>query len=273
MLFRSPTAEEIGVLDYLQLNTAGPGETVFPGTLYWNPTEDCLNVSQNDGSTLQVGLENYIQVHNHTGSDLYNGDVVQFSGVDASIPDLPLCYPMLSDSTAQPLYLIGVLTNDIPQNTTGRATILGRVHDLNTTGSNVGETWNVGDILWVHPTIPGKLTKVKPTLPNIAVSVAAVVKKGLTDGTLLVRPTIWPRLHYGVFSNTINHTPSVINTAYPINLDTTNISSGFSVASNSHIITSESGLYNFNMSAQLSSTNSSTKNVYFWIRKNDADVN
>ena len=63
------------------------------------------------------------------------------------------------------------------------------------------------------------------------------------------------------------------NTAYPIALDTTNISSGFSVASNSHIITAESGLYNFNMSAQLSSTNSSTKNVYFWIRKNDADVN
>ena len=125
-VFSNPTGAEVGVLDYLQLNTAGPGEPVFPGTLYWNPTEDCLNVSQNDGSILQVGLENYIQVHNHTGSDLYNGDVVQFSGVDLSIPDLPLCYPMTSDSTAQPLYLIGVLTNDIPNNTTGRE--IGRAH-------------------------------------------------------------------------------------------------------------------------------------------------
>ena len=42
-VFSNPTGAEVGVLDYLQLNTAGPGETVFPGTLYWNPTEDCLN--------------------------------------------------------------------------------------------------------------------------------------------------------------------------------------------------------------------------------------
>ena len=271
--FDNPNANEVGVLDYLQLNTNGPGIDPFPGTLSWNPTEDCLNVTQNDGSTLQVGLENYIQVHNHTGSTLLNGSVVKFSGVDSTIADLPLCELMVSDSNSEPLYIIGVLTNDIGINQSGRATILGRVHDVNTTGSDVNETWNVGDILWVHPTLPGKMTKVKPTLPNIATSVAAIVSLGTTDGTLLVRPTIWPRLNYGVFSNTVDHTITDINTAYPIELDLTNIASGFSLSSNSHIIASQSGLYNFNMSAQLSSTNSSTKNVYFWVNKNNTDVN
>lgn len=271
-VFDHPSGSQIGVLDYLALNTNGPGEVPLPGTLSWNPSEDCLNVTQNDGSTLQVGLENYILVHNHTGSNLYNGDVVKFSGVDTSVPDLPLCALMTADYTAQPLYLIGVLTNDIPIGQTGRATILGRVHDLNTTGSDVGETWNVGDILWVHPTLPGKLTKTKPTLPQVAISVAAVVKSGVTDGTLLVRPSIWPRLLYGVFSNTTNHTAAATNTAYPIDLDTINITSGFNLVSNSHITAVESGLYNFNVSIQMSSTNSSSKNVYFWVRKNGTDI-
>lgn len=271
-VFDHPSGSQIGVLDYLALNTNGPGEVPLPGTLSWNPSEDCLNVTQNDGSTLQVGLENYILVHNHTGSNLYNGDVVKFSGVDTSVPDLPLCALMTADYAAQPLYLIGVLTNDIPIGQTGRATILGRVHDLNTTGSDVGEIWNVGDILWVHPTLPGKLTKTKPTLPQVAISVAAVVKSGVTDGTLLVRPSIWPRLLYGVFSNTTNHTASATNTAYPIDLDTINITSGFNLVSNSHITTVESGLYNFNVSIQMSSTNSSSKNIYFWVRKNGTDI-
>lgn len=271
-VFDNPVGSQIGVLDYLQLNLAGPGEQVFPGTLYWNPTEDCLNVSQNDGSVLQVGLENYIEVHNHTGSLLTNGSVVRFGGLDNETPDLPLCVPMTADYTAQPLYIIGILTNDIPNGSSGRATILGRVHGLNTTGSDVGETWNIGDLLWVHPTQAGKLTKVKPTIPQMAISVAAVVRSGTTDGTLLVRPTIWPRLNFGVFSNTSSHTPAAINTAYPIDFDTTNVASGFTVASNSHIVATESGLYNFNISVQLSSTNSSAKNVYFWLRKNGADV-
>jgi hypothetical protein len=270
--FANPVGSEIGVLDYLQLNLAGTTETKVPGMLVWNSTEDCLDIVQSDGSTLQVGLENYIEVHNHTGSLLTNGSVVRFSGADPTIPDLPLCAPMTADYSAQPLYLIGVLTNDIPNNGSGRATILGRVHDVNTTGSDVGETWNVGDILWVHPTMPGKLTKVKPTIPQVAISVAAVVKKDATSGTLLVRPTIWPRLSYGVFSNTVDHNPIAINTAYPITIDTTNVSSGFSIASSSRITSVESGLYNFAMSAQLSSTNSSAKNIYFWIRKNGADV-
>jgi hypothetical protein len=271
-VFENPNGSQIGTLDYIQLNTSGPTENPLPGTLSWNPQEDCLDVTQNDGSTLQVGLENYIQVHNHTGSLLTNGSVVKFSGVDPTIPDLPLCSPMTADYTAEPLYIIGILTNDIADGESGRATILGRVHNINTTGSDVGESWSVGDILWVHPTLPGKLTKVKPTLPQIAISVAAVVKSGSTTGTLLVRPVIWPRLNYGVFSNTVDHNPLNPNTAYPISLDTTNIASGFTLAANSHIVATQSGLYNFNMSAQLSSTNSSAKNVYFWVKKNNNDI-
>ena len=271
-VFANPLGSELGVLDYIQLNLAGPSETMYPGALYWNPTEDCLNVSQNDGSTLQVGLENYIEVHNHTGSTLSNGTVVRFGGVDNNVQDLPLCVPMTADYLAQPLYIIGVLTNEIADGGTGRATILGRVHDLDTTGSSVGETWSVGDILWVHPSIPGKLTKVKPTIPQIAISVAAVVKYGVTDGTLLVRPVIWPRLNYGIFSNTIDHVPTTPDVAYPITFNTINVVSGFTLSSDSHIVALESGLYNFNVSIQLSSTNSSAKNIYFWIRKNGTDV-
>ena len=48
--------------------------------------------------------------------------------------------------------------------------------------------------------------------------------------------------------------------------------SGFTLSSGSHVVATESGLYNFNVSVQLSSTNSSAKNVYYWLRKNGTDV-
>lgn len=268
-VFDNPNGSQIGVLDYLQLNVLGTNEVPLPGTLSWNPTEDCLDVTQSDGSTLQVGLENYIQVTNTTGVTLPNGSVVKFGGVGGTTP---LCNLMVGDSNSLPLYIIGVLTNDIPNGTTGRATILGKVHNINTTGSDVGETWQIGDILWVHPSIPGKMTRVKPTVPEVAVSVAAVLSVGLTNGAILVRPTIWPRLYYGTFSNTVQHLPSIINTADTVNFNTTNVASGFTMVDTNRITATESGLYNFSVSFQVSSTNSSAKNIYFWVRKNDTDI-
>lgn len=268
-------AGNVAILDNvnaIHFNTAGLPADPAPGTIYWNPAEDCLNITQNDGSILQVGLENYIEVRNTTGNTLINGDVVRFGGVSPA-GDIPEAVLMTADNDTSPLYIIGVITNEtISNNSVGRATILGKVHGLDTTGSAVGETWGLGDLLWVNPTMPGKLTKVKPTVPDIAVSVAAVVEVNSTHGTLLVRPTIWPRLLYGTFSSNVQQTHSTINTANVITLNGTTIASGFSRPNTSQILAAESGLYNFSVSIQLTSTNSSAKNVYFWPSKNGVAV-
>lgn len=259
-----------GTLDYIKLNLNGPKMTTLPGMISWNNIEDCLDVTHADGTILQTGLEQHMKIYNHNGNSLLNGTVVRFSGVNNAYD--PSVVPMIADGSVQPLYIVGVVTDDIPVNSTGRATWFGKVRNLNTTGGDVNEVWNEGDILYISPTIAGKLTKIKPTAPNIVISVAAVLKKHETDGIILVRPTIYPRLHYGSFSDSSIQTALLPNTPYAVRYNTTDISNGHSISNNTRIIASNSGLYNYQFSLQLSSNNSSKKEVYVWARKNGTDV-
>jgi hypothetical protein len=260
------------VFDHIQMNTTAnyTAEDLVPGMITWNEFEDCVDIVQADGSILQVGLENYIQVVNNTGATLNNGDVVRFSGV--AMDEVPEVYPMIADGTVEPLYLVGVLTNTLIPGQIGRATVFGKVRNINTTGSDVGETWQRGDLLWVHPTIQGKLTKFRPTAPNVSVSVAAVLKSHATEGKVLVRPTIFPRLFYGVFSSTATQTPTLINTPYAVSFNTIDIASGVIVNNSTRVTTQYAGLYSFDFRLQLTSSNSSQKNVYIWARKNGVDI-
>lgn len=260
------------VFDHVQMNTTAnyTAEDKVPGMLTWNEFEDCLDIVQNDGSILQVGLENYVQVINNTGTTLENGTTVKFSGV--ALEEIPEVSPMIADGSVEPLYIVGVLTNTLIPGQAGRATILGKVRNINTTGSDVGETWLQGDLLWAHPTLQGKLTKFRPTAPSVAVSVAAILKVGVTTGTLLVRPTIFPRLFYGTFSSAVSQTAPSINTPRAVTFETTEISSGVRIANSSQVVTDHSGLYAFDFRLQLTSTNSSQKNIYIWARKNGTDI-
>lgn len=260
------------VFDHVQLNTTAnyTSEDYLPGMLTWNEFEDCLDVVQNDGSILQVGLEQYIEVINKTTDTLPNGSVVRFSGV--SLDEIPEASPLIADGSIAPLYLIGVLTNSLIPGERGRATILGKVRNINTTGSDVGESWSIGDLLYSHPTQLGKLTKVQPTAPQVVISVAAVLKVDATEGKILVRPTIFPRLFYGVFSSLTTQVPDAANTAYAVNFQSTEIASAVSVTNSNRVTTEYAGLYSFDFRLQLTSSNSSQKSVYIWARKNGVDI-
>ena len=264
--------ENIGALKTFLFNVAGPDTELLPGQLAWNPDEDCLDIRHADGSTLQTGLEQHMQVYNGTSNTLTNGAVVRFSGVNGEGDETPLVAPHIANGTIAPLYTVGVLTNNIAPDQIGRATTFGKVRNLNTTGSDVGETWVKGDILYVSPTNAGKLTKVKPTAPNIVVVVAAVLKVHPTEGKILVRPTIFPRLFYGSFADKIDQTAAAINTPYAVIFRTTDIANGHHIENDTHVVAENSGLYNYQFSIQFSSSNSSSKQVYVWARKNGVDV-
>lgn len=263
-----------GPIRSLQFDLSGPDVTPVPGMINWNSTEDCLDIHQSDGTVLQVGLENYIEVYNNDGATapIENGTVVAFKNVfnDEEIT----AQPLIANGTLNPLYTIGVVTVSIPVNELGRATILGKVRNLNTTGSDVGETWQRGDILWAHPTLAGKMTRVRPTAPDVAISIAAVLKVDATNGILMVRPTIFPRLYYGAFYSTQAQTAAAINTAYPITFNNLDFASGFTIdpLHPSRIVTQVQGLYNYQFSLQVTSTNSSTSAIWIWYRKNGVDV-
>ena len=260
------------VFDHVQMNTTAnyTAEDRVPGMLTWNEFEDCLDIVQNDGSVLQVGLEQYIEVINKTNSTMNNGTVVRFSGV--SLEEIPEAMPLIADGSIPSLYIIGVLTNTLIPGQRGRATILGKVRNINTTGSDVGETWQKGTLLWAHPTMPGKLTSVQPTAPNVVISVAAVLKADATQGIILSRPVIFPRLFYGVFSSLVTQTAPTINTPHNVHFENTDIASGVRVVNQDRITTDNAGLYSFDFRLQLTSSNSSQKDMYIWARKNGTDI-
>lgn len=78
--------------------------------------------------------------------------------------------------------------------------------------------------------------------------------------------------YYGSFYDTTTQTAAVINTAYAMKLNTTVLSNGVLVESNSHIKFVYSGIYNIQFSAQVDSTASPISLIWIWLRKNGVDV-
>ena len=252
--------------------------TPTAGTTSWNSAKDCLDIYQADGSILQTGLENYLLVWNNSANTLPNGTFVSLNTITSSYNEIPACQPYLANAGSFPYFTLGLLTNDVAANTVGRATLLGEVHNLNTTGNLYGETWALGDIVWANPAIPGGLTNIRPAAPNVAVTVGKVVTRDAIDGLILVRPVVLPHFYYGTFISTVDQRAANVNYPHAIKYDFTAPSgpvegqSGFYLASNSRIVSEVTGLFNYQFSAQLSSGNSSKKNIYIWPRINGQDV-
>jgi hypothetical protein len=78
----------------------------------------------------------------------------------------------------------------------------------------------------------------------------------------------------GLFFNTVDQTFASPDTAYPVEYNTTYLNNAVALqtGSTSKIEVSISGVYNFQYSGQLLSTNSSAKNVYLWIKRNNINI-
>ena len=156
------------------------------GTLSWNSDEGTLDIDTGAGIIIQAGQENNRLVRNNTTSIITNGTVVMLTGSIGNSGRLTVAPADGVQGTAMKVY--GVVTQDILPNTDGYVTIDGKVRNINTTGSTVGETWVDGDILYLKPNDAGKLTKVEPIYGEIKIPVANVVHAH-TNGTLDVRIT------------------------------------------------------------------------------------
>lgn len=273
---RIQTTNNIGPISSLRLDTLGPDIAQVTGMLNWNTSDDCLDVVQSGGTVCQVGLENYSQVYNATGSTLVAGTFVSFKEVYLNHVVRMVVEPFIADSTKRVLLTIGVITEDIAPGAMGRATKLGRVNDINTTGSNVGEVWAPGNELWAHPTIAGALTVNRPTAPNNAVFVGLVLKVHETSGVITVRYNPYTRMRYGSFY-CISSQSTVPNTATQLCFKNIRINDGFLLGGtnplgHNEITATRRGLYILSYSIQFTSTNSSTSLIWVWIQKNHVDV-
>jgi len=128
-------------------------------------------------------------VRNNTGSTILKGTVVAASGAEPSgrIDVAPFEVTGLQDSE---LRVMGVATANISNGVNGTVMSFGTLRNIDTRGNvasaiAVGdETWAEGDILYAHPTVDGKLTKVRP---QHDLAIAFITVRHASSGQIAIR--------------------------------------------------------------------------------------
>lgn len=169
-------------VDRIQMNVASPTAVGGAGQLAWNIDENTIDVGMNANTTLQLGQEQYYYVKNVTGSLIPDGTVVMANGTVGASGRIKVS-PALANGTFPSKYIIGITTEDIPDGGDGFVTAFGKVRGLDTS------MFSEGDILYANPAVAGGLANTVPVAPNNIVTVAIVINKHATNGTLFVRPT------------------------------------------------------------------------------------
>ena len=82
-----------------------------------------------------------------------------------------------------------------------------------------------------------------------------------------------PRLRYGSFYDTTDQTAAVINTAYGMTFNSTDLSAGVTIGTpTSRVYVDTHNVYNIQFSAQFVNTAGGAHSVWVWLRKNGTDV-
>jgi len=177
-------------------------DNLTQGQLAWNSTYGTIEVGLESDHKLHIGQETNFRVRNSTGETLYKGQAVSATGIHNDNIRL-LVNKYVADGSTREVRFIGLISETIDNTESGLTTSFGYIRGsesipLDTRGNVFGniatgdETWLQGDILYVHPTVAGKLTKVEP---KHSISVAIVVRVHRTEGVLLVRPTSYGHLN------------------------------------------------------------------------------
>jgi hypothetical protein len=181
--------DSISTPDYIQFDTTANVNPVT-GLLGWDSVEGTLNLGLSSGKHIHLGEESVFRVRNSTGSTIGKGTALYASGVEPS--GRIQVTPYVADGSVREVRFMGLATESISSGVNGFVQHFGYVRDLDTRGTSstsisVGnETWAAGDLLYVHPTVPGKLTNVKP---QHEIVVAIIIIRHQSTGILFVRPT------------------------------------------------------------------------------------
>lgn len=154
----------------------GSAVTLAAGRMWYNGTTGSWNLGMGGGNiTQQVGEELFyygkasaaitdspLQIVYQTGTVGASGTIT-FAPTVAGITNGDL--------------ILGCATESLALNAFGRITTFGVIHNITTNGTAYGETWADGDAIWYNP-VTGNPTNVKPSAPNIKVSVGTIIKAG-----------------------------------------------------------------------------------------------
>lgn len=164
-----------GANPYIQFSN-GVAVALAAGRLWYNGATGSWNAGMGGGNiTQQIGEELFVYgkasaaINDSPLQIIYQTGTVGGSGVITFGPTVA----GITDGTL----IVGVATESLANNAFGRVTSYGVVRGITTDGSAYGETWTDGDTIWYNP-VTGNPTNVKPSAPNVKVSVGVLIKAG-----------------------------------------------------------------------------------------------
>jgi len=168
-----------------------PDAGVTPGKIAWNSDESTLDLGLNADVTLQLGQETVIYVKNTSGEIIRNGWAVYASGASGTgSGHITISAYQANYGGVNDLYLIGVATQEISDNSFGFVTTIGKVRGVlkaEVQESTDLSSWSIGTILYVSTTERGKFTSVVPSAPNEILPIAMIIGENGTHRTFFVR--------------------------------------------------------------------------------------
>jgi hypothetical protein len=193
-----------GTYNQLIFNTSLPDPDLSQGQLQWNSSEGTLDLGFTDTYSQHMGEELHYRVRNNTASTLTKGTAVYASGLTPGSNNRIEVAPFTADGSVREVRFMGLVTENISNGVNGYTTQFGYIRGIDTRGDaasngysgklwDAGEpSWSEGDILYAHPTVAGKLTKVEP---KHSISVAIILNRHQNQGKVFVRPTSYGHLN------------------------------------------------------------------------------
>jgi len=181
---------EFGIqLGNLEFDNTPTNIPTTAGSVYYNDTDGTLDLILKGGNVkLQVGQESVIRVVNKTATNISllesNYQAVRVTGAQGQRLKVDLAQATTDGLSAE---TIGLVTETILNNQEGFITTSGLVRNINTTGSLQSETWVDGDILYLSPTVAGRITNVKPSAPNHLIIIGYVIYSHVNNGSIFVK--------------------------------------------------------------------------------------
>ena len=150
-----------------------------------NSTDILTNKTMNDESNNIHADVVHMLVRNVSGDALTRGTPVYVSGYSAGQDKVEVNKADADGASTFPA--IG-LTEDVSlaNNSNGQVLVTGILENMDTTGTDEGETWNVGDALYLSETA-GQLTNVRPNATAEVQSVAKVLRSHASQGLVLIQ--------------------------------------------------------------------------------------
>jgi hypothetical protein len=167
----------------LLLGTSPTIGTFVEGKLYYNATKKTINAEIDTDITLAIGEQELVYCYN-PGAEIPKGSLVYPTGGSGNTPTIQLAK---ADAEATSL-IIGVTIQTIPASGSGFVIVRGVIDGVDTSA------FNIGDTLYLSPSVAGAFTKVAPSFSEYLVRVGVCLLKDATTGSIYIRPVLKNRL-------------------------------------------------------------------------------